>query len=1026
MAQSSSESENYSRSCSYRSRARDAQSRNGRWRSSADADISEKIDTLANTLQDTSRNLHNVDRLLGKYREHTDDQAEAMATLREDLEESIQQLRSQRLQRTSTGRSASVSTLHTSDLEPGSASDGHRYCPTSPLRDYTGRRRSRSATVRFRDPGQTQHVHSLHQSLRDLRSDQVRLGHDMDQEILRRNRAEVETKQTLERLSDNLLSSQRAESVSARVERRLQEIEKEIRSERRTVEKLPEQRGNMSQELQQALRRREAASGESEEAMKSRLLRSECEKNKVEQELERTRRQLDKSEGGRDTLVQQVEELRTQLLRTEKERMDLQQQISLLASHKISLHSHEEQGRDRGSGERVELQREVQELRLQLGHSALLTELEELRRTVDRKDRERAQLSVQVETLSADLERREQQQLQMLEQLKQIQARAEESQSERARAEAERAQSDRRREEVKSRAQAALRQWKAKCRSLERSLEEQSKEAQQSADKRREACKERDAHQVALQVLGQQAEALRKELSDVLGRLAQREEEVRRQEVELSEARALRLGLEQEAREVRDASRALQEAAERQSLLETQLREENRAMETRAEELERERQRDRALLLELRGEVRNLSTARAELASRLSQEEEARREAQRRLEEVAEEARVQGQQLRLERELHQSELDSLRGALQDGRARQDRDLQETVKLCQLRVSPSCRMSRVPGSGAGCLIQLQAEAAADKDKVRAHRQQVERMKTECDKLTEELCRTDEGYSQLHRKYQLLKQELEEKLKVIARGEDSVRSMENRISELLAQIRRLEAEQESILSGIGAEIDTACQALSGDSAEKFKAISLSLGLQNDPHRWLAETKSKLQWLCEEVKEREVRARRLRRHVQQGREEIKGLKKSKETDQQVLLERISQQERLLEDIHEEKRDLLEKTRKKDEDLRSLQDRISDLELSTRLALDHLESVPEKLSLLENFKGLEESQRQREMVEQRYTRYKEIVDGLQHQLEESKRRIQDYRSDCPWTPLKSFVGKWANWVPCRGLDQRLRVYVM
>ena len=36
--------------------------------------------------------------------------------------------------------------------------DGHRYYPTSPLRDYTGsemagRRRSRSATVRFRDTG---------------------------------------------------------------------------------------------------------------------------------------------------------------------------------------------------------------------------------------------------------------------------------------------------------------------------------------------------------------------------------------------------------------------------------------------------------------------------------------------------------------------------------------------------------------------------------------------------------------------------------------------------------------------------------------------------------------------------------------------------------------------------------------------------------------------------------------------------------------------------------------------------------
>lgn len=40
-----------------------------------------------------------------------------------------------------------------------------------------------------------------------------------------------------------------------------------------------------------------------------------------------------------------------------------------------------------------------------------------------------------------------------------------------------------------------------------------------------------------------------------------------------------------------------------------------------------------------------------------------------------------------------------------------------------------------------------------------------------------------------------------------------------------------------------------------------------------------------------------------------------------------------------------------------------------------------------------LQDSQRQREMVEQRYTKYKEIVWDLQHQLDESRRRIQEYR---------------------------------
>lgn len=40
-----------------------------------------------------------------------------------------------------------------------------------------------------------------------------------------------------------------------------------------------------------------------------------------------------------------------------------------------------------------------------------------------------------------------------------------------------------------------------------------------------------------------------------------------------------------------------------------------------------------------------------------------------------------------------------------------------------------------------------------------------------------------------------------------------------------------------------------------------------------------------------------------------------------------------------------------------------------------------------------LQESQRQIEVVEQRYAKYKEVVWDLQHQLDESKRKIQEYR---------------------------------
>lgn len=292
--ESSSESETLGRTTRHRSRGREPHRRRGRDKTDTDVAISEKIDTLASTLQDTSRNLHRVDQMLGQYREHTDNKADAMATLRDSLEESIQQLQSQRLRRAPSSHSASFSTLHSSDLEEGTTSDGPRYYPTSPLKDYGSseagtRRRSRSATVRFRDSGQAEDIHTLHQSLRDLRSDQLRLADDINREIHRRNRSEVETKRTLVDLNGRLCSSQKEDSVSLRVEQRLQEIERGIHSERLATSDRQQIQSHQPNSLQQ-----------------------------MERELDMTRRRLEQSEGGRDTLLQQVEDMRAQLLRTDR------------------------------------------------------------------------------------------------------------------------------------------------------------------------------------------------------------------------------------------------------------------------------------------------------------------------------------------------------------------------------------------------------------------------------------------------------------------------------------------------------------------------------------------------------------------------------------------------------------------------------------------------------------------------------------------------------------------------------------
>ncbi|XP_056150776.1 centrosomal protein of 128 kDa [Lampris incognitus] len=1003
---SSSESDSYDRARGNRARGRDAQRRHGRDSrrvngSVPEAAISEKISDLASTLQDTSRNLNKVDQMLGQYRGHTDDQAEAMALLRENLEESISQLQAQRLRRSNGARSASASTLHTSDLETGSGSEGPRFYPTSPLKDYTGppgrRRRSQSATVRFTDTSLAgEDIHSMHQSLRDLQSNQQRLSDDLDREILRRNRSDIDTRRAMENLTDYLTPSpKQALAVESRVEQHLQELEREVHSEWQSDERArrPRQRVAMSDDLQEAVRTPQAHGQERVENIRARLLKSEREKTKTEQELEKARGLLEQSENNRDSLLQQVEDMRGELLRTEKEKLelqgahlDLQREVSQLSVLPYAQHMNREDRGGRGGPERSDLVKEVAELRAQLSKASILSEVDDLRRALERKERERVQLCTQVEELSSDLASREQQQLRILAQLKEMQGRGQE---ERKEAEALLQESMRSKDELKTRAQDAVRQWRAKCRRLQKELEEMKAQTQLHSDKARQATKEKESSQTQLKALSLQTEAVHRELTDVLSRLAQREEELHRKDMELSETRQRHLSIEREIQEVRLASAVLEEEAQRHTVIQAQLREENQRLDKQAAKQTHCSQKDQAAQAELQATLKELTSARAKLAQQLSEEESSRKELQRGMSELrarltaAQEERASlGQQLQLEREVHQKELDSLRAMVEDSKAKRDHGLQETLRLCR----------KERDEMQAYIQEVKVDAASDRELCRALRVKLEKMKEECDKLMEELRTKEEAHTLLQRMYQQLKQELDDKVRS---GYEWKRGSEVESIMLQEQVSRLEAEQETVLSSVGEELDAVCRSLARGGEDKLQAISQKPELVKDPHRWLAETKLKLRWLCEEVRERETRELRLRKQHQQTRDELKALTQSWDSDQDMMLQRLDQQEKLLHSLSTEKTELLKRSRRKEETMRSLQDRVLDLEMSTKVALDHLESMPEKLSLMENFKDLEESQRQNEIMQQRYTKSKEIVWDLQHKLDESKRRTQEYKDE-------------------------------
>ncbi|XP_058285703.1 centrosomal protein of 128 kDa isoform X2 [Hylobates moloch] len=1026
MAESSSESDHFR--CRDRLSPWATRSTHRGTRSLPTVEVTEKVNTITSTLQDTSRNLRQVDQMLGRYREYGNGQAGAIEHLKESLEQSINQLRSQRLLRNSGGRSISVTSLSASDLDGGTGPEIHRFPPTSPLKDYgdpQGIKRMRSRTgVRFvQETDDMTQLHGFHQSLRDLSSEQIRLGDDFNRELSRRSRSDAETKRALEELTEKLNEAQKQEVVSDRVERRLQELEREMRTERELVERRQDQLGLMSLQLQEALKKQEAKADEHEGTIKNKLRQTETEKNQLEQELELSRRLLNQSEGSRETLLHQVEELRTQLTKAEGDRKGLQHQVSQISKQQSNYQ--DEQGEDwrfrRGAErEKQDLEKQMSDLRVQLSFSAMASELEEVKRCMERKDKEKAHLASQVENLTRELENGEKQQLQMLDRLKEIQnhfdtceaerkhadlqiseltrhaedatKQAEQYLSELQQSEALKEEAEKRREDLKLKAQESIRQWKLKHKKLERALEKQSETVDELTGKNNQILKEKDELKTQLYAALQQIENLRKELNDVLTKRALQEEELHSKEEKLCDIKSHQADLELEVKNSLDTIHRLESELKKQSKIQSQMKVEKAHLEEEIAELKKSEAQDKAKLLEMQESIKDLSAIRADLANKLAEEERAKKAVLKDLSDLTAQAKSRDEetatiitQLKLERDVHQRELKDLTSSLQSVKTKHEQNIQELMK----------HFKKEKNEAENHIRTLKAESLEEKNMAKVHCGQLEKMKSQCDRLTEELTQNENENKKLKLKYQYLKDQLEEREKHISIEEEHLRRIEEARLQLKDQLLCLATEQESILGVIGKEIDAACKTFSKDSMEKLKVFSSDPDIHYDPHRWLAESKTKLQWLCEELKERENREKNLRHQLMLCRQQLRNLTENKESELQCLFQQIERQEQLLDEIHREKRDLLEETQRKDEEMGSLQDRVIALETSTRVALDHLESVPEKLSLLEDFKDFRDSCSSSDRTDGRYSKYRVRRNSLQHHQDDTKYRTKSFKGD-------------------------------
>ncbi|KAL0163868.1 hypothetical protein M9458_039621, partial [Cirrhinus mrigala] len=180
----------------------------------------------------------------------------------------------------------------------------------------------------------------------------------------------------------------------------------------------------------------------------------------------------------------------------------------------------------------------------------------------------------------------------------------------------------------------------------------------------------------------QQLEGARQQLADALGHLAQREEDVRRCNVDLTEARSQLITSELQLQEARETLRGLEEEAQKQVSLQVRMKEENVRLQKRVELQEQRKEEEQRTLLDLQGAVKNLSAARADLVARMAEMENSKRDLEKQLAAAQEESTSFARQLELERQVHQKELSHLQTTQQEGKAQQERDVHDMLRLYQ--------------------------------------------------------------------------------------------------------------------------------------------------------------------------------------------------------------------------------------------------------------------------------------------------------------------------------------------------------
>lgn len=950
--------------------------------------MDDRIHRINDNLQGTTRNLRSLDHMLDDYRDVTRDQRSAVDRLREDVARTRAQLHEEQLR-----------------------GPGHRHYESDS--EYEGspspsrrRRRSRRSTVRFADD-MNRELHDLNSSVRDLSTDQFELRGQFNKEVDRRDRYDADTRRTMKEISENLRRLPQSDPVAMRVESRLAAIQNDMRADRHFGDRYDEL-ANLSTDLRHALREHHhLQQSAADERIRSQYIQQEAQKHRIESDLEVLKRKLDQSEGGKSALQNQVEELRNQLNRMEQERA----RVKLQMEEKHYEEELRERRRKRSveedkDRERKAMEREISDLRGQLSRAiSASSEAEELRRGIERSERQRAQLSDHIETLTKDLENREKQTAKLITQLKEVSDKYDESERQKGQLiaqfddtaqrfkdcnkELDRVSNElrstqqalqemeRKRDEFKGRAQETVRQWKLKVKQLEREVDRHKHGANQLMQRNEQLVKEVEGHRQNLHHTGIQMENMKRELGDALAVRAAQDEQLRLKDVEINELKSVRMDLDRELRDVRTVADRLENELHTVSSRLSMVTDDKNKLEDKFSSIEAAHMLAQDQANQLQQELKEMSAIKADIAAKFSESNgkihDMRQnfiELQHREKAAREESKMYQRQLNDERENHHVALEAVKRELNEAKVREAHVMQDIQR----------KMKRSHAEYEATIQALKMELSEEKSAHKISKRNEEKFRQEVDRLAQEIARSEEDNQKLARRLEMAREEFETQTQMAETDLSRVKNVEEELLKARNDSKRFQANFEGLIHEMVAEVDALMEIAASGSKEKQKTIASCKGTSNGPSTALQEIKAKMKWLRGEVRDRIKMEHALKKDLQEALS-------CNESDRHFLMSELAKRDNVLDELSSVKHELSHREVENVHCVEKLQTQILDLtdELELRkIREDELlrQQAMDSKHVIEEIEELRGVQEEKARIEQRYVKLQETMRALQTEL--------------------------------------------